>query len=195
MLIVYWSGFSTLIVVYAAVFVGLPLFAWYFAPSRGWTGRLPAAALGLVFFAAWVYINVDGGWVLRVNPPVKGAWGFGTYDAALSADVLFFCVVLWVLSNPVGRWHVQRTAWFVIMLLCVLPLSYYGAFGIDTKNPSIAFPWDTLIALGIGIVAYYAGVASGFNTEELREIVDAAREVRPEQPGVSVPVHRSERPV
>lgn len=184
MLIVYFSSFQTLIVVYTAVFVGLPLFTWYFVPLKGWAKPLPAAVLGLVFLAAWVYLTTEGGWVLRVSPPVKGSWGFGTYDVALSADVLFFCVGLWAICHREGRRQIVRSAWFVIMLLCILPLSYYGAFGINLVNtkiaPSIAFPWDTLIALGIGLVAFYAGIASGFNTEELQDIVATAA---PPQPG------------
>lgn len=178
MLIVYFSGFSTLITVYAAVFVGLPLFVWYFAPIRGWLKPAPAALLGLVFLAAWVYINIRGGWVLRVNPPVSGRWSFGVYDAALSADVLAFCAVLWALSGAEGRTHVRASMWFVIMLLCVLPLSYYGAFG-PLKTPSIKFPYDVLISLGIGIVAYYWGVVSGFNTEELQDIVSRTADDSP----------------
>ncbi|HLH65544.1 MAG TPA: APC family permease [Solirubrobacteraceae bacterium] len=181
MLIVYFSGYATLITVYCAVFIGMPLFIWYFAPARGWVKPGPAALLGLVFLAAWVYIAIEGGWVLRVNPPVKGAWGFGTYDVAQSADVLFFCVGLWALCNGEGRRQVLSSAWFVIMLLCVLPLSYYGAFG-PQKTPSIAFPWDTLIALAIGLVAYYWGVASGLNTEELQDIVKRAGEPAPLAP-------------
>lgn len=174
MLIVYFSGYATLITVYAAVFFGLSLFAWYFAPVRGWVKRALAALLGAVFMGAWVYINVRGGWVLRVSPPVSGAWSFGLYDVALSADVLFFCVALWALCSTDGRRQVAASAWFVIMLLCVLPLSYYGAFG-PLKHPSISFPWDTLIALGIGLLAYYWGVASGQHTSELQDIVERAR--------------------
>ena len=174
MLIVYFSGFSTLIVVYAAVFVGLPLFAWYFAPGRGWIKQGPAVALGIVFLAAWVYINIEGGWVLRVAPPVKGAWSFGLYDATLSAAVLAFCGVLYGLCNAEGRRQVRASAWFIVMLLAILPLSYYGAFGANSSAPSIIFPWDTLIALGIGLVGYFWGVSSGMNTEELQEIVNSA---------------------
>jgi amino acid transporter len=185
MLIVYFSTFSTLITVYAAVFVGLPLFAWYFAPIRGWTKAAPAAVLGAVFLGAWIYINIRGGWVLRVNPPVSGRWSFGVYDVALSADVLFFCVGLWAICNPQGRQQVRASAWFVIMLLCVLPLSYYGAFG-PQKAPSIKFPYDVLIALGIGIVGYYWGVASGINTEELQDILSRAGQEAPA--GGKVPV-------
>jgi len=183
MLIVYWSTFSTLISVYAAVFVGLSLFAWYFVPMKGWAKPLPAALLGLIFMAAWVYLNIRGGWVLRASPPVAHRWSFGVYDIALSADVLFFCAGLWAICNAEGRRHVIRAMWFVIMLLCVLPLSYYGAFGINLSitsiKPQITFPWDTLIALGIGLAAYYAGVASGFNTDELQDIVANAGQLSP----------------
>jgi amino acid transporter len=178
MMIVYWAGFSTLISVYAAVFIGLCLFTWYYAPMRGWVSRPLGGALGLVFLGLWVWESVEGGWVMRVAPTKSGAvnpsnaWTFGEYDIALSATVIGFCVVLWLIGNAQCKKHVASTAWLIFMLLAVLPDSYYGQFGpyANGKAP-LVFPWGTLIAVGIGLITYYWGVASGFNTEELQQIV------------------------
>jgi hypothetical protein len=170
-MLVFFSTFSTLASVYGAVFIGMPLFAWYFAIKKGWAKALPATILGVVFLGGWIYLNYMGGWVLRVKPPVKGAWGFGAYDIALSAAVIFFCVGLWLISNGEGRKHVSHTAWFFFMLLAMFPVEYYTTDVGGPKNPPIAFGWGALIAVGIAIVAYYWGVASGFETEELAEIV------------------------
>lgn len=60
------------------------------------------------------------------------------------------------------------------LLLATFPLSYWGAYG-PTKAPFLGgFPWDTLIEVGIGLVAFAWGVRSGFETDQIREILDAA---------------------
>jgi amino acid transporter len=198
-MLVFWSTFSTLASVYATVFIGLPLFAWYFVQKKGWVSganRALSHLLGAVFLVAWVFINYEGGWVLRVSPPAKGAWGFGLYDITLSACVVFFCLAIWALCNAEGRMHISRTAWLFWLLLAMFPLEYYtSAVGPLTKAP-FAFQWGTLIAVGVALVAYFWGVASGFNTEELQDIVSNAGsgQARPVpaggQPG-TVGVHAS----
>ncbi|MBO0774912.1 MAG: APC family permease [Actinobacteria bacterium] len=173
-MIVYWSTYPELVQIYAAVFIGLPIFAWYYANVKGWFQTdlrfALATVMSLVYLGGWVYVQFMGGWVARVAPPVKGSWSFGIYDIAQSAAVLFFCAALWLLSSRSGRLHVERCMWLIITLLALYPLSYYGQFG-GLKTPVIVFPWDTLIAVGIGLVAFGWGVLSGFNTEELQEIV------------------------
>ncbi|MBO0770812.1 MAG: APC family permease, partial [Actinobacteria bacterium] len=172
--IFYWAGYSQLTSVYAAIFVGLPLFTWYFAQRRGWIKPVYGWILGLVFLGAWVYLQRMGGWVFVATPPASGAWPFGIYDIAMSADVVFFCVALWALSSKECRRHVERTAWLIWLLLALFPLSFYGQFGPLT-SPPVPFPWATLIAVGVGLVAYYGGVVSGFQTDEIRDIIERHR--------------------
>lgn len=181
--IFYWAGYSQLTSVYAAIFVGLPLFTWYFAQRRGWIKPVYGWILGLVFLGAWVYLQRMGGWVFVATPPASGAWRFGIYDIAMSADVVFFCVALWALSSKECRRHVERTAWLIWLLLALFPLSFYGQFGPLT-SPPLPFPWATLIAVGVGLVAYYWGVVSGFQTDEIRDIIERHR-------GQQVPVSAS----
>ncbi len=172
MMIVYWSGFSTLVDVFAAVFVGLPLFTWYYMRNKGWINPVVAAVVGLVFTGAWVYLNKEGGWVLT-SKLVPGSWSFPAYDIAFSLAVAAFCAAIWALSNAEGRKHIVRGLWFIFLCLAVFPLSYYGQFG-PQASPSISFPWDTLIAVGIGLVAYGLGLLSSFETDEMRDITAAA---------------------
>ncbi|MGH3191226.1 MAG: APC family permease [Streptosporangiaceae bacterium] len=194
MMIVYWSTYKTLTSVYGTVFIGLPIFVWYYAPTRGWftsaLNRNLAIALGFVYLGAWVYIQDMGGWLLRVTPPASGSWGFLVYWIAQSADILFFCAVLWLLTKRPGRRHVESCMWLICMLIAVLPVSYYGQFGPE-KVPAIQFPWGTLIAVGIGIIAFAWGVASGLNTDELQEITSASS---PGPPGPGTPAAAPEEP-
>jgi amino acid transporter len=186
-MVVYWSGYSVLVQVYGAVFLGLPIFVWYYARQRGWFETRAqlwlSQVMGLVYLGAWIYIQYGGGWLLRVTPPASNAWGFVVYYVAQLADVLFFCAALWLLASRTGREHVARGMWFIVSMFALLPVSYYGFFGPE-KVPAIAFPWDTLIALGIGLVGFALALASGFYTDELREIV-ATSTVSP--PAVAIP--------
>lgn len=172
--IFYWSGFVTLASVEAVIWVGLPIFTWYYAQRRGWIKPVQGWVLGLVFLGGFVYLNRMGGWVFVTNPPSPGSWSFGLYDIALSADVLFFCVALWLLAGTELRHHIQSAGWLIWLVLAMFPLSYYGQFGPGTTH-SVVFPWGSLIAVGVGLVAYYWGVASGFRTDEVADIVAQQR--------------------
>jgi hypothetical protein len=88
-----------------------------------------------------------------------------------AAEIVAFTVLCWVLSRPTGRREVWRAAWIEFLILGSFILSYYGAYG-PLPKPAIAFPFDDLIALGIGLVTYYWAVAAGFVTEEIRAIVE-----------------------
>jgi amino acid transporter len=184
-MVVYWSGYATLVQVYAAVFLGLPIFVWYYARQKGWFATSAkmwlAQLMSVVFLGTWCYIQYGGGWLLRISPPAPNAWGFWTYFLAMLADVLFFCGALWLLSGAEGRKHVNHGWWFIGAMWALLPVSYYGVYGPETK-PALAFPYDTLIALAIGIVAFVLAVASGYSTDELKEII-AASEAAPEPVG------------
>lgn len=174
-LILYWGGFSTLVNVFTATFIGLPLFAWYYAVRRGWTAALPAALIGIVFLGAFVYVAVGGGWVLTTGGAQRaGGWAFGVYDGAFSAAVLFFAVAMWLSSSAEGRMHIQRSAWLLWLLLATFPLSYFGFYGPLSPSP-IAFPYGMLIEIGIGVVAFAWGVRSGWLTDEMADIAAVAR--------------------
>lgn len=188
-MIVFWSTFSVLVNVYAAVFIGLPLFGWYYCLRKGWSDRLRLGALGAVFLAAWIVISFQSGWVMRtvtpVNPSAHGFWSFPVYDVAMSAAVIFYSVGLWWISNKEGRQHVASTGWLIIMLLALFPLEHWtSAVGAQPSEP-VSFAWGSVIAAIVGLVCYFWGVRSGFLTDELRDILDNAPSVSAATPAES----------
>lgn len=173
LLVVYWSGFTTLANVYAAVFVGLPVYVWYRAPNAGWLRRDAGVVLGVVFLAAWVAVNRAGGWVLTTGgKQAPGSLDFPAYFALFAGVIVLFSAAVWWLSDATGRTHVARSAWFITLLLGTFALSYYGEYGPLTP-PAIAFPLSDVLEIALGIACFYWGVASGFATDELREITEA----------------------
>jgi amino acid transporter len=181
-LVVYWGGYAVDVQLYAAVFLGLPIFVWYFAPRNGWfptsASKRTVAVAALVFLGAWAYIQDMGGIVLRVAQSstgvgAPGSWGFVVYYVAMAADVLFFCVVIWALAGPKGRRDVLAGIWVFVMLFALLPVDYYGKFGPEAK-PAIGFPYETFIAVGIGLACYGWAILAGYNTEALQDITGKA---------------------
>lgn len=169
-MVVYWSGFQTLVNVYAGVFVGLAVFVWYYAPNQGWIRRDAGVVLGIVFLIVWVAVNKLGGWVLTTgSSDAPGSISFPAYYVLFAGTVIVFSVVLWFMSNETGRMHIERSAWLIALLLVTFLVSYYGEYGPLSK-PSLAFPVSDLVEVVVGLAAYYWGVASGFVTEELSEI-------------------------
>lgn len=192
-LIVYWSGFSTLVNVVAAVFVAMPLFVWFYAPTRAWLSRTTGAVLGIVFLVAWVLTQAWGGWVLAPSSkPLADHPAILAYFALMAVEVIVFALVLRFAGSPAARQAVDRTWWFIFLVGASLVLSYYGAFG-PLKTPTIAFPYDQIVAIVIGLVAFAWGVASGYATDEIREILASGSgvvPVEPEEPTPTVPGDR-----
>ncbi|MGH3095427.1 MAG: APC family permease [Streptosporangiales bacterium] len=173
MLIVYWAGFATLANVFTATFIGLPLFAWYYAWKRQWLSPAVAGVLGAVFLGVWIWIAYAGGWVLTTSGTQRpGGWSFAVYDIAFSAAVIIFCLLLWLFSGAEGRTHIKATAWLLWLLLGSMPISYFGTYG-PLEHSVLPFPWGMLVEVALGITAYLWGVRSGFETEEIRDIVDS----------------------
>ena len=181
LMILYWSGFHTLINVYAAIFVGLGIFVWYFMPAEGWLRRDVGTVLGIVFIVVWVVINMLGGWVLTTGSNAgSGVLSFPVYYVLLAAILIVFSAVVWWFSNPTGRLHVERSAWLIGLLLATLLIVYYSEYG-PLDNPPLPFPASDILELVVGLICYYWGVASGFVTDELSEITGVPAEVRGER--------------
>ncbi len=181
--IVYWSGFSVLVEVVTFVFGGIAIYLIYYAPAKGWMSQNQGLTLGLLYLGVWIYIAAKGGWVLRSAPqPVAGSWTFGTYFVAMAAAVVLVTVAAWLLSNEEGRKHVAQSWWLIVLVLSLFLLSFYGSLGFNATNPTVHFPWDYLIAAGLGVIAFAWAVRSGFETEELKELHIALTEGRRLEP-------------
>lgn len=170
-MIVYWSSFAVLKEVVAAVFVGLPLYTWFYAPARRYVSLTTGLVLGIIFLIVWIVTQYYG-------PMNLNSLSFPLYFALSALEVILFSVAVWWLSAPEGKQTVTRAAWLLFLILATYLLSYYGAYG-PKSTPTISFPLDDIIELAIGLVGYYWGVASGYETAELNEIVTTGTAVVP----------------
>ncbi len=200
--VVYWSTFSTLVEVMTFVFISIVLYLMYYAPAKGFISPGQGLTTGLVFMAAWVWIAAKGGWVLRSGTlPVQGSWTFGTYFTAFALAIVLVTAATWLLSNETGRKHVQASWWFIFFSISLFLLSYYGSLGVNLENskivPTVRFPWDYLVAAGIGLLSFFWAVHSSFETDELMELHESLTEGRshaavPEMEQAWKPLHGAE---
>jgi amino acid transporter len=167
--IIYWSGYTTLVNLTVLIFAALAVYGAHYLPYRGWLSRRTGVALSAVYLAAWIYVSDKGGWFLATgDSAAAGSWSFPVYCTVSSLLVVTYCAALWLLSGEQGRLHTSRGFWLVFLLLATLPLSYVGEFG---PREYMSFPRGTLLEMGVSLIAYYWGVASGFATDELPRTV------------------------
>ncbi len=184
--IVFWSGYSTLADLVALLFLGLPLYSWFFAAQRGYMNRVAAYATGAAFLAAWILLQHWGHWVLSSASATKAAEHapFVEWFVLCAVAVYAFCGLCWLFGSAEGRMLINRSWWLVTFILAEFCLSYYSSFGVTAHQPHpLVFPYDTLWALLIGIGCYYWAVASGYETDEIRAITATGSGLVPEEAG------------
>jgi amino acid transporter len=174
-LVIYWSGFTSLINVIAVVFLGLPLFLCYYASRRDWLTARVAYPVGGAFLVAWIVTQVWGGWVMEpATTPISSHPAFPAYFAVMVAEVVLCTAVLWLPGNRDARTAVRAGVWFEFLAFATLLVSYYGGFGPLT-HPPIPFPEDTAVVAVIALASYAWSVAVGYRTAELEDLLTSAR--------------------
>jgi len=173
--IVFWSGFATLADLVALLFLGLPLYVWFFAQEHGYIDKVAGYVIGVVFLAGWIALSRWGNWILSTAPATvaKDHPNFPLWFIASAAAVYAFVGFCWWFGSSEGRHLINRSWWLITFILAEFCLSYYSSFGVLAKPPApLRFPYDTLWALLIGLICFYWAVASGFETDEIKAIVD-----------------------
>ena len=168
-LIVYWSGTSTLNYVVAAVFIGLPIYAWFYAPRNMGVNLIGGIVSGIAILVAIIVTAYFG-------PFSQNALSFPVYFILLTVEVALFSLYLWFATEPTQRHQITSSAWFFVLLLGLYLLSNYGAFGPQKTSSPIPFPLDTIIAAVFSLLIYFWAVASGHSTPEIEAIVNSRLE-------------------
>ncbi|WP_245645256.1 APC family permease [Pseudonocardia acaciae] len=162
-MILYWSGYEVLNGVVATVLVALPVYALYQGRRQGRLADGAAKATGVAFLVCWAATQVAG-------PLGTGVLPFPAFWGLVAAEVAAFTALMWRAATPEGRRELGAASWAVVLLLALYLLSYYGAYG-GLDSPVLPFPWDSAVALVLGLGCYYWAVASGYATAELRATV------------------------
>lgn len=188
-IIVFWSGYVTDSAVLAALFVALPLFAWFYMVDQGWTPRIPAYVLGAAFLAAWIPLQWWGHWILSPRSPAKASLHapFPLWYPLCVLAVFGFSAILWAISKPEGRKIINSSWWLLCLIFGEVALVRYSSFGPNPKAVPphfLQFPYDTIWALLYGLVMYYWAVRSGYATPEMAAISASGSGLVPEEDAV-----------
>lgn len=194
--IVFWSGFVTDAALVAAIFIGLPLFVWFYMVKKGWMSPRIAYPLGAVFAAAWIVLQWWGHWVLSLRDPANAALHapFLLWMVLSVVAVFGFSALIWAFSTAEGKKVVNSSWWLLCLIFGELAITRYSSFGPNPAAVPVAllkFPYDTIWALAFGLVMYLWAVHSGYATEEMAAINATGTGVIPEDTSGVRPVARS----
>jgi amino acid transporter len=167
-LIVFWSGTATLNYIITAVFIGLPIYAWLFAPQKLGANPVGSSIAGIVMLIVVLVTAIFG-------PLGQKALSFYPYFVLLLVEVALFTLYMWLASSPEKRRDILAGVWFIVLAFGLYLLSYLSkAFGSSPKTAPLPFPWDNLIVIVFSLVVFYWAVASGFETPEIDALTSAA---------------------
>lgn len=183
-LIVFWSGTATLTYVVGAVFIGLPLYAWFYAPSRLGVKKSVAYLTGLGFLIAFLITGYFGPFYLAgADFDHPGGLGFGPYIGLVIVEVAIFALIMRLFALDENRQEIGASLWFLGFLFAIYIVSYFSDFGPLPKGQHLAFPIGTIVAAVISLACYYWAVNLGFKTREITEII--GREMASEAGGIA----------
>jgi len=174
-LIVYWSGFATLFYVFTAVFLGLPIFFFFYVSKMLGINRTAATILGIIDLA----IDLGLGYYLfTATSGLTSAnnLAFAIYIVVIAAMLIGTMAFLVSAASQEVKREISAGWWLIALILVIYILSYFGGFGL---NPVIPFPYDTIVAAVAILIFHFWAVRSGFRTEAIEEIIEQTREEAP----------------
>ncbi|MEM3516015.1 MAG: amino acid permease, partial [Saccharolobus sp.] len=175
LLIVYWSGFTTLFYILSALFMGVPIFWMYYAIKELNMNKTLGIGLGIAQLLANIGLTYFG-YITIVSPSVTPTNGdlirsFILYFLGFLGMLIIPTLIGYLKTNDKGRKYISSGFWLIGLILVIYVLSFFGGFGPLGTSAPIPFPYDTIVAAIIGLVFHYAAVYSGFRTEEIENIV------------------------
>lgn len=192
-IIIFWCGFITLANLDAILLGSMVCYAIFFSVKNGWTKRTPSIVLSVVFLIAWTIVCVRGGFILAPSDMAVDDAG-QVYEFLIGITVLTiaFLLILRLMTKREGVRHLRAGYWLVFLLLAELILSAFSEYG-PLPTPAVIFPWDSLIAVVIGYIAYLGADKTGFATPELKALEQESIE-REAAGGDEVPSQPGEEP-
>ncbi|PYB68520.1 amino acid transporter [Thermoplasma sp. Kam2015] len=154
-MLVYWSGFSIVDFLILIVYAGLPLIL-----LSKFREKINLTMMNSILISAvyWILIAVIGYFGYTGRLPFVYYWTM--LSAVPSATFLY----AYVRSRSV---EIVSSVWVIVYNIILGIVSYYGSLGTDV----IGYPYDYLIFAVLSIGIYYLAVRTGYNTEDLKNLV------------------------
>ena len=174
-LIVYWSSFGVLFYVFTAIFLGFPIFLFFYVSKMLGVDRLESIVMGLVNLSVYIemayYLFTQTSGLTTANN-----MAFVIYIAVIAAMLITNMAFLLTSVPPDVKKEISAGWWLIGLILAIYVLSYFGGFGLYTVIP---FPYDTIVTAIVVLGFYFWAVKSGFRTEAIEEIIEQTQEQAP----------------
>ncbi|MDP8002822.1 MAG: hypothetical protein RAK17_01335, partial [Caldisphaera sp.] len=177
-MIVYWSGYLTLYYIFTAIFLGIPILLFLYAPYKLGVHKNFAYALGII---EWIIIGILS-WFAHayvISPPSS---------LSVEAITIYFLIywilmlatvfgTFYVLSIKIGKEHKQvinASYWLIALIFFTYLVSFFGPFGIYASvglQAPLPFPIDNIVEIVGALAMFYWSVRVGYRTKELDEII------------------------
>lgn len=116
-------------------------------------------------------------------------WSGWTADWKLLATILVGVVLYFIFSaiipneiEPPSSQSVKSGIWLIVYLLFMLGMSYFGSsvFGAPVNHGKglIHYPLDLVVIAVVSLGFYYWGVASGYKTKDVTEVIESLEVTR-----------------
>ncbi len=171
-LIIYWSGFTTVWALFTFGFVVLPLI-YFTSLIRTKIIKKPTYSriLGLSLFLISLALSIFSYFTLVV--PSSSQTNTETLEYFFIYVVSFAITIYGItwattkVMDPKDRKMATSFYWLATLMMVVLVVSFFGSFGVITEIP---FPWDTILTIVVSIPIFYWAVRSGFETGYLKQL-------------------------
>ncbi|MCL4408434.1 MAG: APC family permease [Thermotogae bacterium] len=172
-LIMYWSGISTLTMVFYTVLLGIPVFYLLYAPKKLDLPKKFAYIVGIVEFILTGFILVFN-YLFVLYPASKESMSTKTdffLIGLILMTIVWFAFTMLTASKVSEKYKILFTSsyWLFGMFFVTELVSYFGAFGMRTLIP---FPWDTILMIGVYLVIYFFALKAGHKTEDLEAAIE-----------------------
>lgn len=177
-MIVYWSGYLTLYYIFTAIFLGIPILLFLYAPYKLGVHKNFAYALGII---EWIIIGILS-WFAHayvISPPSS---------LSVEAITIYFLIywilmlatvfgTFYVLSIKIGKEHKQvinASYWLIALIFFTYLVSFFGPYGIYASvglQAPLPFPIDNIVEIVGALAMFYWSVRVGYRTKELDEII------------------------
>ncbi|MEM3771539.1 MAG: amino acid permease [Candidatus Micrarchaeia archaeon] len=174
-LIVYWSGFTTLWAIVSSVFLSLPiLYFSYIVETQLLKSKRISYSIGTAQFVVALIAAIFAYFYL-ISPSV-------TYSTRVTIEFFAIYFIVTVLGSSVPLFftykYVNRSdpnnvkkitsfVWLLVLIYIMVIISFFGAFG---KVVYIPFPWDTIAMIAASLPLFYVAIRSGYETDHLKAL-------------------------
>ncbi len=178
-LIIYWSAYAYLYYVWTAIFLGLPIFYFLYAPremglkigTSAAIGIVQAIAIAIISYYGYVGTYVYDG-LNSIPIPASDSvltTNFMTYFVLLAVAMYVPMFITQRLAKGPSKQIMRASYWVVTLAFFTYIISFFGAFG-PLKNIPLKFPYDNIVVIAGSLGIYAWGVLSGYKTEAIDDL-------------------------